>query len=507
MKLRRLVLIFITLSLLTTLCVPAITAQTADLTALKTTLIESCTYGSNVSLQSHNISYETLKETYEGLITDGLLPWYISGSFQYNSEESTNTVFTFSPIYINDGNIDQALYEQKVAQILNECVFDAMSQYQIALSIHDYLATSIAYDETLEKNTGYDGLVGGTTVCAGYSQLYQDLLQRAGIDCKYVVSEEMNHGWNIVNIDGQWYHVDLTWDDPTPDTHGNVGHEFFLLTDEQISSGEEPHQGWNSDITCTDTRFTDAFWRNVESRICYESGSTCYLVRTDDYTNSIYRRDETTGKETRIYSEVSNYTNVGCGNYKYWHQGLSLQNGRLYLTGLEKLISVNTNGTDAKTEYTHNTKSSGRYIQGSFVSGNTAYLSTSGHDGDIQNIAAPLSPNDGHTHNYTVTVVPAGCLEAGYTLSQCACGLQAKSDPVKSIGHCYSAIEHQEATLFQEGRSVWECENCHDSYTEEFAKPTLTGIIEDNLSYIIFGGICAVFILPQIFRSKKKTKV
>lgn len=506
MQLRRLALIFITLSLLTALCAPAATAQAAALTALETELLESCTYGSTVSLRSYNISHQDLKDIYQELITDGLLPWYISGSFQYSSEEATDTVVTFSPIYINDGSIDQALYEQKIAQVLQECVLDGMSQYQIALSMHDYLVTNIAYDETLEKNTGYDGLINGTTVCAGYAQLYQDLLQRAGIDCKYVISEEMNHGWNIVNIDGQWYHVDLTWDDPTPDTHGSVGHKFFLVTDDQISAGEEPHYGWNSDIACTDTRFTDAFWRDVESPICYESSSTCYLVRTDDYTNSIYRRDEVSGKETRIYTERSNYTNVGRGDYKYWHQGLSFQNGRLYLTSLEKLISVNTDGSDAKTEYTHNTRSS-RYLQGSFVSGSAAYLSASDHDGNIQNITVPLSITGGHAHSYTVTQIPASCLEDGYTLSQCACGLQAKSDPTEAAGHSYYVAEYQEATLFQDGRSVLECENCQDTYTEEYPRLSFAGIIEDNLSYIIPGAICAVFILSQIFRSKKKTKV
>lgn len=507
MQIRRFALLFVALSLLIWLCAPAATAQATELTPLQTKLLESCTYGKGVSLQFFNVNHETLKNTFVDMETNGLLPWYTSGSFQYSYEETNNTIILFTPEYINDGNIDQSLYEQKIAQILHECVLEGMSQHQIALSIHDYLAVSIAYDETLEKKTSYDGLINGTTVCAGYAKLYQDLLQRAGIDCKYVVSEKMNHGWNIVNIDGQWYHVDLTWDDPTPDTHGSISHSFFLVTDEQISSSEEPHYDWNCDIACTDTRFTNAFWRDVESRICYESSSTCYLVRTDDYTNSIYRRDESTGKETKIYTEGSNYTNVGSGNYKYWHQGLSFQNGRLYLSSLDKLVSMDTNGANTKTEYTHNTRGSGRYIQGSFISGSNAYLSASDHDGNIQNITVSLSVSGGHTHSFTVTKVPADCLEDGYTLSQCECGLQAKSDPVKATDHSYSLLESQDATLFQDGQSVWKCDNCENTYTEEYPQLSLTGLIEDNLSYIIGGGAFIVVFLSKVFRSKKKTKV
>lgn len=506
MRIRRPAVIAITLCLLTALCSPAVTAQEPELSTLETTLIDSCTYGSSINLYSRNVTYDELERTYNRLVTDGLLPWYTSVSFQYSCETDTDRIVMFTPIYINDGNIDQALYEQQVATILDECVFDGMSQWQIALSIHDYLVANIAYDETMEKNTGYDALINGSTVCAGYAQVYQDLLQRVGIDCKYVVSEEMNHGWNLVNIDGQWYHVDLTWDDPSPNTQGHVSHEFFLLTDAQISSGDEPHYGWDVTIDCTDTSFTDAFWRDVESQICYESSTTCYLVRTSDWTNSVYQRNDTTGEETRIYKESSNYIDIGHGTYKYWHQGLSYRDGRLYLTTLEKLLSMNTDGTNIKTEHTYNAASNRRYIQGSYVEGNTAYLSAADHDGNTQDITVTLASTGGHKHNYTVTQVPAGCLEDGYTLSRCSCGQQAKSDPTKAVKHRYCVTEYQKATLFQEGRSVRECENCQDTYTVTYAQLTLTEVIKDNLISVIAGCVTAVFVVYQICRSKKKKK-
>lgn len=506
MRIRRLALISITLCLLAALCSPAATAQEPELTALETTLIDTCTYGESKNLYSSNISYDQLKSTYSRLVTDGLLPWYISASFQYSCETGTDRIVMFTPIYINEGDIDQTLYEQQVAQILDACVFDGMSQWQIALSLHDYLVANIAYDETLEKNTAYDGLVNGSTVCAGYAQVYQDLLQRAGIDCKYVISEEMNHGWNMVNIDGQWYHVDLTWDDPSPNTQGYVSHDHFLLTDDEISSGEEPHYGWDTDIPCTDTRFADGFWRGVESQICYENSTTCYLVRTDDWTNSIYRRNDTTGEETRIYKESSNYTDIGYGTYKYWHQGLSLQNGRLYLTTLEKLLSMNTDGTDVRTEYTYNVKNSRRYLQGSCVFGNTAWLSAADHDGSTQDITVTLSAAGGHKHSYTVTEIPAGCLDDGYTLSQCDCGLQSQSNPTRATGHSYHVTDYQDASLFQAGWSVRECEYCQDSYTIDYEQLTILDVIEDNSRVFISMCAAVILIVTQVCKTQKKKK-
>ena len=48
----------------------------------------------------------------------------------------------------------------------------------------------------------------------------------------------MNHAWNLIKIDGEWYHIDVTWDDPTPDLLGRVNHVFFLISDDAIASSE-----------------------------------------------------------------------------------------------------------------------------------------------------------------------------------------------------------------------------------------------------------------------------
>ena len=44
----------------------------------------------------------------------------------------------------------------------------------------------------------------------------------------------MNHIWNLIKIDGKWYHVDVTWDDPIMDKPGRVKHDNFLRSDDGI---------------------------------------------------------------------------------------------------------------------------------------------------------------------------------------------------------------------------------------------------------------------------------
>ena len=60
----------------------------------------------------------------------------------------------------------------------------------------------------------------GIGVCQSYACTYMYILNSLGIDCYFVPSDEMRHGWNIVRINGQLYHVDCTYDDPVSDRFG-----------------------------------------------------------------------------------------------------------------------------------------------------------------------------------------------------------------------------------------------------------------------------------------------
>ncbi|MBO7703077.1 MAG: hypothetical protein J6S26_01430 [Solobacterium sp.] len=100
------------------------------------------------------------------------------------------------------------------------------------LCIHDSLAQSVEYDTNASYHqTAWSALVDGRSVCAGYARAYQYLMTKSGIPCYYATGwSGENHGWNIVELDGEYYNVDVTWDD-TADTHA-----FFNRTDADLSA-------------------------------------------------------------------------------------------------------------------------------------------------------------------------------------------------------------------------------------------------------------------------------
>lgn len=62
------------------------------------------------------------------------------------------------------------------------------------------------------------------------------MLKEAGIENRIIsrTADGQNHAWNLVKIRGNWYHMDVTWDDPLPDVAGRVTYQYYNLTDEQM---------------------------------------------------------------------------------------------------------------------------------------------------------------------------------------------------------------------------------------------------------------------------------
>ena len=147
-----------------------------------------------------------------------------------------------------------------------------------AQNLHDYIVKICEYDKEAFDNhdispkarTVYSVLVRRKAVCEGYTMAYRYLLREAGIRSEEVYSKEMNHCWNYVQIDDNWYHVDVTHDDPIvegkdPNTYP-ILHNFFLKSDEAIEA--KGHKGWDvRDLpAATDTSFDNREWK-VDEKI------------------------------------------------------------------------------------------------------------------------------------------------------------------------------------------------------------------------------------------------
>jgi hypothetical protein len=139
----------------------------------------------------------------------------------------------------------ERVVDNRVADILKDLKLKDASDYEKVKTIHDYIINLASYDTTYRKSSVYDILMDKTSVCEGYALAAYRLFIDAGLDCR-IISGKGNkdaHAWNIVKVDGQWYNIDLTWDDPITNTGEQVlRYDYFLKSErdftEHVRDGE-----------------------------------------------------------------------------------------------------------------------------------------------------------------------------------------------------------------------------------------------------------------------------
>ncbi|GAA0410999.1 transglutaminase domain-containing protein [Paenibacillus motobuensis] len=152
---------------------------------------------------------------------------------------------------------EQSAYvKRRVQEILREILTPEMNVHQKVKAIHDYVVLHLIYDRDLQKYTAYEGLLTGKAVCQGYSLLTYQLLKEAGFNSMIVegTAGGQLHAWNLVSLDNLWYHLDTTWDDPSPDNPERVRYNYYLLTDEQM---RQDHQ-WTKLYPAASTLYHDS---------------------------------------------------------------------------------------------------------------------------------------------------------------------------------------------------------------------------------------------------------
>ena len=110
------------------------------------------------------------------------------------------------------------------------------SDYDCAFAVNEYLCQKCVYPPQepyeCEEHTPYGALILGSCVCEGYARSAQLLFSLAGKESYYVTGDtpQGGHAWNLIKVDGQFYQLDITWNDAdVPNL------DYFLVTDEFMS--------------------------------------------------------------------------------------------------------------------------------------------------------------------------------------------------------------------------------------------------------------------------------
>lgn len=169
--------------------------------------------------------------------------------------------------YYDDAD-QEAEVDKKVSEILEELDLDEKTKYEKIRTIHDYLCDNIEYrasdDGSDISRTAYGALIEGNAVCQGYSVSLYRLLLEAGIDNRIIYGTSVSpfgttgsHTWNIVDLYGKYYYIDVTWDDCSG------SNDYFLVPagkgfeDEHIADEKYSSESFTSSYTMAEEKYEE----------------------------------------------------------------------------------------------------------------------------------------------------------------------------------------------------------------------------------------------------------
>ena len=221
------------------------------------------------------------------------------------------------------------LYEAFKEDILS-LITEDMTDFQKAVTVHDYIVMNLKYDTSYNVYDAVNMALGGSGVCQGYAQMFYDICaNELGMGCGFAVGQnktpgEAGHIWNVINIDGAWYHTDATYDDPLfrdsetkalTDAPLRVSHNYFLISDEKLKSINPNDSIDRENIDCA-VECSDAYydenrpWDDSSSaQIIVNDGAIYYISG-----NKIMKKSDAE-EAVCIITEGANHIEAGIGIY------------------------------------------------------------------------------------------------------------------------------------------------------------------------------------------------
>ena len=235
--------------------------------------------------------------------------FWLTGSCKYSKSVRGNEVkVTLIPeIMIDDDELKRRRqrFDQAVKAFVNACKGD--SEFETVLKIHEAiidrteynfgsanaLSAGVRNDEAAVRGmSAYACLVDGHAVCSGYAKAFQTVAERFGIQAGRVQGIKLDgggpHEWNYVYVDGQPYHLDVTWDDPVfaKGVQGFRTYDYFCVTTEEILKTH----GIDADSAaplCT-ARACNYFVRKGDCLERYDYGKAAEMIRAQLDNGTVY---------------------------------------------------------------------------------------------------------------------------------------------------------------------------------------------------------------------------
>lgn len=254
---------------------------------------------------------------------------YIEDGYKVGGEYEIRSTTHISDAY-KSGDDSQLSSEDKetlkmAAEVLDEVIEDGMGDYEKELAVYQWMVKNIGGSSRgvisrpgtrSSAFTPHDVLISRQAVCVGYATTFRLLLNMLDIDVHIVHNEY--HSWDLVNLDGDWYHVDIY-----SDAHG-VMYGNFNMTDQVCNSGHS----WDESALpeANSVKYSPAVQNGIEVDTLYDVPAALKQALDEAGNSTIYFKfktpitDEDSGVADFLVDQIETMLHSGLledGSYYY----------------------------------------------------------------------------------------------------------------------------------------------------------------------------------------------
>lgn len=314
---------------------------------MQVALVQAVTaHQSELDVSAYHVPTEELKTAMSHFFFTHPELFYLATSYRISSVQGSGVASKVEFTYLYGADEIPAMkqtYEQELQKIVAGVPTDG-SEFDKVLYLHDYLVQNFSYDYEgfrAEKNGGsaqairdtYNFFTQKRGVCQAYMLALIATTREVGIECLPVVSDSMNHAWNLVKLDGQWYHIDVTWDDAGGEESAvypsYISYSYFLLSGEALYNSGRTHP-WEATQQANSKTYDTALWREA---------STPMIKQGNNYYCMLYVRNSLGSGGYSAVCGGSDPTNIQVLkdlNNVYWYPGHNT--GSRYLSCFASIV-------------------------------------------------------------------------------------------------------------------------------------------------------------------------
>jgi len=257
-----------------------------------------------------------INKVFQYVLMDNVDIYYIY-QFKYTYNYETK-MYCIMPIYTIDSYLkdqyDKNIKEMKL-KIWREV--KSMNKWEAVLKLHDYICVNVKYTDFGDNaHTLLGPLLQGRGVCDGISKMFKYLCNEIFVQSLYVTgkaigginNKEEGHAWNKVNLNNEWYQMDVTFDIGSSDNK-TCSHRYFMVPDKLLKSTHKEDYPSN-EILCLSDELSYFHKKNIEVNSVKE---TVNLIKNhilnNEYVFEIYFKYV---KNSELIDTISKCMNKAC---------------------------------------------------------------------------------------------------------------------------------------------------------------------------------------------------